>query len=166
MRLRRATPDDYDAVARATVAAYAPFLGEGGPRSGYAARLADTAPRDRDAEVWVAEESGEILGSVTICPEGSAWAQRAQPGEGEFRMLAVDPGARGRGVGRALLDLTVERFRGDGARAVVLGSLEDMLDAHRLYERAGFERVPARDWEPEPGVQLLCYRLPLASQEP
>ncbi|WP_193607439.1 GNAT family N-acetyltransferase [Nocardioides lijunqiniae] len=166
MRLRRATPDDYDAVGRATVAAYVPFLGDDGPRSGYALRLADTATRDRDAEVWVAEEDGAVLGSVTICPQGSSWAQRAEPGEGEFRMLAVDPAAHGRGVGRALLDLTVERFRADGARAVVLGSLEDMHAAHRLYERAGFRRVPERDWQPEPGVQLLCFRLPLTPEEP
>ena len=165
MRLRRASPADYEAVGRATVAAYEPFLDEEGPTSGYALRLADTATRDREAEVWVAEEDGVVLGSVTICPEGSAWAQRAEAGEGEFRMLAVDPAARGRGVGRALLDLTVERFRGDGARAVLLGSLAAMTDAHRLYERAGFERAPERDWGPEPGVQLLCYRLPLTPEE-
>ncbi|MCD4526159.1 GNAT family N-acetyltransferase [Nocardioides sp. cx-173] len=166
MRLRRATPEDHEAVGRATVAAYAPFLHDGGPTSDYALRLADTATRDREAEVWVAEEDGEILGSVTICLPGTPWAQRAEEGEGEFRMLAVDPSARGRGVGRALLDLVVERLRADGARAVVLGSLGDMTDAHRLYERAGFTRVPERDWSPQPGVHLRCYRLPMTREEP
>jgi hypothetical protein len=36
-----------------------------------------------------------------------------------------------------------------------------MAAAHRLYARLGFVRVPERDWEPVPGVQLLGFRLDL-----
>ena len=32
-----------------------------------------------------------------------------------------------------------------------------MADAHRLYTRLGFERVPDRDWEPVPGVSLIAF---------
>ena len=164
MRLRRATPDDYDEVGRVTVAAYDRFLGDGGPDTDYVKELADAAPRDRDAELWVAEDAGRVVGSVTVCPEGSLWRELARPGEGEFRMLAVDPGAQGRGVGQALLDLTVGRFRDLGASAVVLCSMKEMTGAHRLYERAGFRRDPQRDWSPAPGVDLLAYLLPLTEE--
>ena len=37
-----------------------------------------------------------------------------------------------------------------------------MRTAHRLYERAGFVRLPERDWSPVPGVNLLVYGLRLA----
>ena len=37
-----------------------------------------------------------------------------------------------------------------------------MKAAHYLYEKAGFSRLPERDWSPEPGVNLLAYGLDLA----
>lgn len=159
LELRRAAPGDYDEVGRLTVAAYEPFLL--GPQDDYRLRLADVAPRDRDAEVWVAVDGDEVLGGVTICPPGSPWREVAGDEEGEFRMLAVAPSAQGRGVGRALTELAVDAFRREGARAVVLSSLVGMAAAHRLYERLGFVRVPDRDWSPQPGVDLIAYRLEL-----
>lgn len=165
MRLRRATPADHEAVGRVTVAAYDRFLGEGGPETDYIEELADAAARDREAELWVAEDAGQVLGSVTVCLEGSPWRELARPGEGEFRMLSVDPAAQGRGVGRALLDLTVQRFRGLGASAVVLCSMKEMTEAHRLYESAGFVREPERDWSPVPGIDLVAYLLTFDPEE-
>ena len=73
-------------------------------------------------------------------------------------MLAVAPAAQGRGVGRVLVELTLDRFRTDGARAVVLSSLDSMAAAHRVYERLGFARAPDQDWSPMPDVSLLAFR--------
>lgn len=160
MELRRLRPQEHDAAGALTVAAYEPFLQ--GRRDDYRHQLADVAARDRDAEVWVAVEAdGTLLGNVTLCPAGSPWREIAGDGEGEFRMLAVSPAAQGRGVGRALAELVVRRFRADGARAVTLSSLADMTAAHRLYDRLGFVRVPDRDWSPRPGVDLLAFTLEL-----
>jgi hypothetical protein len=36
-----------------------------------------------------------------------------------------------------------------------------MSGAHRLYERLGFVRDEAMDWEPVPGINLLGYRVDL-----
>ncbi|HEU4811601.1 MAG TPA: GNAT family N-acetyltransferase [Nocardioides sp.] len=159
MQLRRARPADLDAAGEVTVAAYADFTL--GPDDPYVARLRDAATRDREAELWVAEDDGEILGSVTVCPPGSPWRELAGPHEGEFRMLSVAPGARGRGVGEALARLAIEQARAQGASAVVLSSLEEMAGAHRLYGRLGFSRAPDRDWAPVPGVSLIAFHLPL-----
>jgi hypothetical protein len=30
--------------------------------------------------------------------------------------------------------------------------------AHRFYERLGYQRLPERDWQPVPGVDLLCFK--------
>lgn len=157
VRLRRATPADHDAVAEVTLAAYEEFLE--GAEDDYRHRLRDAAGRDRDAELWVAtpDDGDEVLGSVTVCPPGSPWRELAGPEEGEFRMLAVAPTARGRGIGEALARLAVERAAGHGARAVVLSSLPEMAGAHRIYERLGFQRAPARDWRPVAEVRLIAY---------
>ena len=163
MLLRRAHPEEYAAVGELTVAAYEPYLL--GPDDFYRARLADTATRDGQAEVWVAveeEPDGRVLGAVTVCPPDSLWREIATEGEGEFRMLAVDPAAQGRGVGRALATMVVERFRAEGDTRVVLSSLDRMTTAHTLYERLGFRRAPERDWRPQPGVFLVVYTLELS----
>ena len=142
-----------------TVAAYADFTR--GPADGYVAQLRDAARRDREAELWVAERDGEVVGTVTLAPEGSAWREVARSGEGEFRMLAVLPEARRQGVGEALTQLALDRFRQLGAHAIVLSSLAEMTSAHRVYERLGFRRLPERDWSPVPGVHLIAFRLEL-----
>jgi len=161
MRIRRARVDDIAAVGEVTVAAYADFTA--GDADGYVQHLRDAASRDREAELWVAtpDDSDEILGTVTITPSGSPWREIARDGEGEFRMLAVAPAAQGQGVGTALVDLVLDRFRADGTRAVVMSTLPVMMAAHRIYERAGFVRDPDRDWSPLPGVDLISYRVDL-----
>jgi ribosomal protein S18 acetylase RimI-like enzyme len=159
MDIRRATADDLEAVGRLTVAAYAPYL-DAASDTGYVEHLGDSGRRNREADLWVAvDDDGAVLGSVTSCPEGSPWRELAEPEEGEFRMLAVDPAAQGRGVGRALVEHVVEGFRADGSRSVVLCSMSTMTSAHRVYERAGFGRAPELDWSPLPGVDLVAYRL-------
>ena len=106
-----------------------------------------------------------LLGTVTVCPPGSVWREISRPGEGEFRMLAVAPPARGRGVGEALARFAIDRFAAQGVHAMVLSSLSTMHAAHRLYERLGFRRDAERDWSPAPGVELLAYVLPEPAQE-
>jgi hypothetical protein len=41
-----------------------------------------------------------------------------------------------------------------------------MHAAHRLYERLGFTRLPALDWSPSEGVQLLGYTHDLRPSPP
>ena len=158
MQLRRARSEDHKAVGDITVAAYEEFTT--GPEDLYVEQLRDAASRDREAELWVAtdDESGEVLGSVTLCPAGSPWREIAMDDEAEFRMLAVRPAAQRRGVGSALMDLVLRRAHEDAARAIVLSSLAEMTAAHRIYARQGFERVPERDWSPAPGVRLIAFR--------
>ena len=154
--VRRAEPEDLVAVGEVTVAAYEEFTL--GPTDPYLDHLRDAARRDREAELWVAELDGAIVGTVTVTPEGSAWREIGRTGEGEFRMLAVAPAARGQGVGAALTQLVLERFRGAGSHAIVLSSLSAMTTAHRVYTRLGFVRLPERDWSPLPGVDLIAFR--------
>lgn len=161
MRLRRARPEDLAAVGEVTVAAYTEFAHD--DNDGYIEVLRDAVTRHREAELWVAtdDDTEEILGTVTVTPPGSPWREVGRDGEGEFRMLAVTPSARGHGVGAALVDLVVDRFRHEGASAVVMSTQPQMEAAQHIYLRAGFVREPERDWSPAPGVDLVTYRLEL-----
>ena len=158
--VRPAHADELPAVGGLTVAAYAAdgLLVEDDP---YADHLRDAGTRFREAELYVAEVGGELAGTVTFCPEGSPWSEVAEPGEGEFRMLAVAPAFRRRGVGEALVGVCLERSRELGYTGVLLCSLRVQADAHRIYERLGFRRLPERDWSPRPGFELMAFRLAL-----
>jgi ribosomal protein S18 acetylase RimI-like enzyme len=161
VHLRPARPEDYEAIAATTLAAYEPLLGDA--ESAYAEQLGNAEARALEAELWVAvaPDDREVLGTVTMCREGSPLREIALADEGEFRMLAVRPAAQGHGVGEALVRHVLDRFREEGATAVVLSTTPGMTAAHRLYERLGFGRCPERDWAPLPGVSLLAYRLEL-----
>jgi GNAT superfamily N-acetyltransferase len=155
VELRRARPEEYDRVGELTVRAYEAFTL--GPADPYVARLRDAASRAEGAELWVAADGDRLLGNVTYCPPGSPWREIGRDDEGEFRMLAVDPDARGAGAGTALARLCEERAREQGAVGMALSSLAAMTDAHRIYARLGYTRDPGRDWSPLPGVALIAF---------
>ncbi|MCX2953556.1 GNAT family N-acetyltransferase [Lentzea sp. NEAU-D7] len=155
--IRPATEADLPAVGSITVEAY---VADGfvDAHDNYASVLSDAESRFRDAELLVAQdESGTVLGSVTVVRPGTPYAEISRPGELEFRMLAVSAAARGRGVGEALVRAVFAKAQAAGATHVVLSSSEKMVAAHRLYERLGFTRLPERDWTPVPGVNLVAY---------
>ncbi|MEV0428331.1 GNAT family N-acetyltransferase [Micromonospora sp. NPDC050495] len=164
--VRRAEPADHPAVARLTVAAYEAD-GQLKGENGYGTVLADVATRAETGEVLVAvdEATGEVLGAVTFVLAGTPYAELSGPGEAEFRMLAVDPAAQGRGAGSVLVRACVARATELGCSAVVICVRSGMAAAaHRLYERLGFVRLPEKDWSPLPGVDLLGLRLELPAR--
>lgn len=161
LAIRPARPDELPAVGELTLAAYRAddLVAEDHP---YAERLADTVSRHRDAELLVATDPADrLLGTVTICRPGTPYAQVAGPHELEFRMLAVHPDGRGRGVGRALVGTVLDRARAEGYRGVALSTGASMRIAHGLYERFGFRRAPERDWKPNERVSLMVFAIQL-----
>lgn len=171
MEIRDARPDEFDEVGDLRVAAY---LADGflSPQSTYAPRLRALGADGLD-QVLVAVDGGQgsaepgrgrIVGTVML----QGWPQGGEilagPQEAEIRALAVAPEARGTGVGRALLAAVIARAARAGIRHLVLLTQTEMKAAHRLYDEAGFARLPERDWSPEPGVKLLAYGLVLDAE--
>jgi ribosomal protein S18 acetylase RimI-like enzyme len=155
IEIRPATPAEFPAIADLSVAAYAAFLvGD----DHYVATLRNAERRAAEAELLVAA-GPEVLGTVTFVPDGGPFGEIAGPDETEFRMLAVSPAARGRGVGTALLRRVIDGSA--GRERIVCSSLPEMRAAHRMYERFGFTRAPERDWSPVPGVDLIAFLLTL-----
>ncbi len=162
LTIRTAEVDQYPAIGRLTVDAYV----AGGHLDGdsaYLRALGDPASRAAGCDLLVAaDESGRLVGGAVFVHPGSDQREVASPDEGEIRMLAVAPHAQGAGVGSALVTACLDRARAAGYPAVALCVVESNDGAHRLYRRFGFLRTPDRDWQPNPAVPLLAYRLPLS----
>ena len=116
------------------------------------------------ATCWVAVDADDtILGTVWVAAEGRPLSEVAQPGETDFRQLAVAPSARGRGIGEALTRKVIALAAERGSHRVVMNSGPQMTGAHALYAKMGFRRLPDREgrWEVEPGrwIELLAFGL-------
>lgn len=69
---------------------------------------------------------------------------RAVAGECELLSLAVQPRARGQGIGTALLAASIDRAREQSATRMFLEVAEDNGIARQLYERYGFRPIGRR----------------------
>ncbi|MEU9735858.1 GNAT family N-acetyltransferase [Streptomyces sp. NPDC048002] len=164
--IREARAAEYEELGGITARAY---LRDGllafGESDWYLGELRDVAKRAAAALVLAAVEQDRPLGGVTFVRAGGPMADLAGPGEAEIRMLAVDHGARGRGVGEALVRACVDHARATpGCTGLVLSTQPLMRTAHRIYGRLGFTRAPDRDWNPvpeHPEFTLLTYQLTL-----
>ncbi len=109
--------------------------------------------------VW--EQGGRIVGNVTASPEDPA------AGRWFVSNVAVHPAFQGRGIGRRLMEATLEGIRRRRGRCVVLQVRTDNEPAQRLYRRLGFRRfdtiaelvrpglLPARTRPHVPGLRRL-----------
>ena len=104
--------------------------------AGQAADVRD-ACADPGVQVCVAVDGDAVLGFVTIVIDSSAQS-------GEIDMIAVDPAAHGRGVGRALTEhaLAVMRQAGCTLAHVATGGDPGHIAARALYAAAGFTALP------------------------
>lgn len=164
--IRVAEPTEYAEAGRVTASAYRidDLLrrADGLIDTDYEAELTDAGRRAREAELLVAVDDGQVLGTVTWCPPTSPWRELAtKPDQAEFRMLSVAAPGRRRGVGRALVTACLDRARAEGMREVLLSSLPQMTAAHALYREFGFVRAPELDHSPKPHVHLWAFRLNL-----
>lgn len=107
--------------------------------------------RDRqeleDPERHILAPGGAIFIAEAPAPGGpavlGACALIAEPdGAFELAKMAVDPAARGRGVGRALAEAAVAHARRQGAPRVELLSNTALGPAIGLYRALGFQEVP------------------------
>jgi ribosomal protein S18 acetylase RimI-like enzyme len=89
---------------------------------------------DPGGAILVALDGDEVIGTCAIMPHGAD--------EFELVKLAVTPSARGRGIGRQLIEACLKLARQRGARRVDLLSSSKLGGAVRLYERAGFRHAP------------------------
>ena len=107
------------------------------------------------------------ISALLVAPDTFAYAHedgfvlaRAAGGEAEILTLAVAPAARGRGLGRRLLQAAIARARELGAETMFLEVGTENPAALALYARLGFAKVGMRKAYYGSG-DALVLRLPL-----
>lgn len=132
--IRRAGPEDASAIARVLYEAFVEFraLYTDGGFAATALRAEEIPIRLQEGPVWVALRDGAVAGTVAAVVKGTSVYVRG---------MAVLPGARGSGVGAALLR-TVESWAvGERCGRLFLSSTPFLISAIRLYEGFGFRRM-------------------------
>jgi DNA-binding MarR family transcriptional regulator/GNAT superfamily N-acetyltransferase len=82
---------------------------------------------------WIAEIDGERVGAVFVVKQSRSTAK--------LRLLIVEPGARGRGLGRRLVEECIAFARAKGYRKLVLWTQSNLAAARHLYKEFGFKLV-------------------------
>ena len=95
---------------------------------------------------WIAEMDGEPVGSVFAVKESNSVAK--------LRLLLVEPKARGRGLGRRLVEECIAFARAQGYRRLVLWTQSNLTDARRIYQACGFA-LKRKERHQTFGVKLL-----------
>ncbi len=88
------------------------------------------------ATTYALRQDGQVVGAATVL-------RRRLPSGVSARLysLAVEPGRRRRGLGRALLKQCLDTLRAEGVRSVSLEVAESNVAAVRLYESMGFVKL-------------------------
>ncbi len=90
------------------------------------------------ATYFVVEEDGEILGCAGVAPldnyEGNIC---------ELQKMYFLEAARGRGLGKSMISLCLERAREFGFEGCYLETMPYMEAAQKLYKQMGFEYIDA-----------------------
>jgi GNAT superfamily N-acetyltransferase len=170
--VRDAVPADYETMREIFAAGYAEFAPffPPGVFDAYREDWQAVEQRAGDADLIVAGVGEEALGTVALYPDAALEGLGWPAGWAGVRTLAVVPGARGLGVGRALMAECLRRAEAWGSPAVALHTTEFMQAARRLYCRLGFRRDPRFDrsvgsgGSAEERLALIGYVLPLPAR--
>lgn len=121
-------PDVIRLVAE-TLAEFGLAFGQGSPTD---EQLRTLPASYEGGAFWVAYDGSRLLGTCGLYPES--------PGIYELRKMYLRPAARGRGLGKQLLETALAWARERGATHVVLDTMEKMTRAIAFYEAHGFVR--------------------------
>ncbi|HSG34601.1 MAG TPA: GNAT family N-acetyltransferase [Sphingomonadaceae bacterium] len=134
MRIRPAAAQDCAALE-----ALIEQLGYEAQAGDIAARLAEIRADGR--EVLVAEEGGRVVGCLSTSI--MRVLHRPKP-VGRISMMVVADGLRGQGIGAALVRAAEEWLVAQGCGMVEVTSNNRRADAHRFYEKLGYEKTSVR----------------------
>jgi DNA-binding MarR family transcriptional regulator/N-acetylglutamate synthase-like GNAT family acetyltransferase len=127
--LRGVMPGDLGWIVERHGVLYAREYGWDATFEAFVARVMGEFDPAHDA-AWIAEVGGRRAGCVLCVRRDARIAQ--------LRTLLVEPSARGSGVGSRLVDACVRHARASGFQELSLWTNDVLVEARRLYERAGF----------------------------
>ena len=142
--LRRAAPDDAEAIRDLVASAYGKYV----PLIGRTPMpmLVDYAEAVLEHEVWVLDAGGALAGVIELVPhDDHLWVEN----------VAVAPEQQGRGFGRRLLTHAEDEARRLHLRAVGLLTNERYVENIAMYTRYGYGETHRK---PHVGTDLVYFR--------
>lgn len=107
-----------------------------------------------NGRIWLAERDGRLLGCAAMVLRENK--------EGQLRWVLVAEAARGVGLGRELVNRTLDYARANGCSRVFLETTDGLPESQQLYETLGFEVTSNEREELWDGVRpLIRMELPL-----
>jgi putative acetyltransferase len=111
-----------------------------------------------DPEGHILRPGGHIFMAVANqVPIGCCALIKTQPGVFELAKMAVTRQYRGFGIGRKLLEYTIEQAKALGANFLHLGSNTKLANTVHLYESFGFRHLPSEKIAPSPYVRANVF---------
>jgi ribosomal protein S18 acetylase RimI-like enzyme len=130
---RSANPEDAPHITQLVHTSYEHYI----PRLGFppGPMTQDYATVVRDRHVVVAEADGSIMGVIVLGEDDEGFV---------IENVAVHPSQRGKGLGRALLELAEAEAIASGFDAIHLYTHEKMTENLALYSRIGYVEYDRR----------------------
>jgi len=159
VEVRRVRPDEWDALRDTRLRAL-----EDAPEA-FATRFEEARLRPDDwwidwaARSAIGDSQAMFLAWEGAAPLGMVGTFVAENGRRWLIAMWTDPAARGRGVGRALVEATAEFARAAGSDHLFLQVMEGNESAASLYRSCGFEDIGPG--EPHDGRPTRELRLTL-----
>ena len=153
--IRNASPNEFEALGKLLVKVYSQL--EGFPKQDeqpeYYQLLYNIGDwtRKPHTELLVAvNDEGKLLGGLVYFGDmqyyGSGGTATSQKNAAGFRLLAVDPIARGKGIGKLLTNECIRKARDAKLSQVIIHSTKAMQTAWKMYESIGFVRAEDLDF--------------------
>lgn len=153
--IRTANPSEYTEIGQLLVEVYSHLDGfpkeEDQPAYYKTLRSVGTFASNPDTEVLVAVTYDDtLLGAVVYVSDmkyyGSGGTATSELNSAGFRLLAVNPMARGKGIGKLLTLECIQRARNRNLKQVIIHTTKAMMTAWTMYERIGFVRATDLDF--------------------
>jgi GNAT superfamily N-acetyltransferase len=166
--IRDAAPGEYEALGQLMIRVYTAL--DGFPKPSEQPRYYDmlanigAMAQKPGARLLAAIGGDRLLGGVVYLADmaeyGSGGTATREKDAAGFRLLAVDPDARGLGVGRALIQACLDLAMAAERRCVVIHTTKAMRVAWGIYESMGFRRAEDLDFM-QGDLEVFGFRLML-----
>ena len=103
----------------------------------------------KGGRIFLAERDGVPVGCTALLMRGE--------GEFEIGKMAVTPAARGKGLGRRLMEHAVDAAKDLGAARLYIETHDSLLPAIGLYKSVGFQEVPVERRVPSPYARANVF---------
>jgi DNA-binding MarR family transcriptional regulator/GNAT superfamily N-acetyltransferase len=139
--LRDPEPGDLGWMVQRHAELYFEEYGWQGPFEGMCARIVSDFAANFDPKLekcWIADMGGEPVGCVMLVKDNP---RTKKADVSRIRLLLLDPKARGRGLGKRLVEECVTFSRAKGYRRVTLWTHKELTAARAIYAKLGFVKT-------------------------